>query len=146
MIEEVLTEFTGIRDACALIDDGLGVVEATLASSTVDGGAVLANGQVISPAAWALLTELVRDGKATTGGLLTSSASAIQRLRDATEKLKEPGGRISSRDVEQLRSLNADIRRVKARTRQRLTEALASVIDSTARTSDAGCCTCGNVS
>ena len=133
-IEEVLTEFTGIRDACALIDDGLGVVEATLANSTVDGEAVLVNGQVISPAAWALLTEFVHDGKVTAGGLLASSVSAIQRLRDAKEKLKEPGERISSRDIERLRSLNADIRRSKARTRQRLTEALVSVMDSAKHT------------
>jgi hypothetical protein len=127
-IKEILTEFTGIRDACALIDDRLGLVETTLGSSTV--GTVLANGEVISEAAWALITELVRDGRVATGGLLSHSVSAIQRLRDAKDELKEPGGRISSRDVEQLWSLNADIRRAKAHTRQKLTETLASFVNS----------------
>jgi hypothetical protein len=132
-IEKILTEFTGIRDTCAVIDDRLELVETTLASSTV-GRAVLANGEVISGAAWPLITQLVRDGRLATGGLLTVSASAIQRLRDAREELKEPGGRISSRDVEQLWSLNADIRLFKARTRQSLTEAVASLANSAKHT------------
>jgi hypothetical protein len=132
-IEEILKEFTGMRDACALIDDRLGLVETTLASSTV-GRAVLPNGEVISEAAWELISQLVHDGRLATGGLLTTSVSAIQRLRDAKQELKEPGGRISSRDVEELWSLNADIRQSKARTKQRLTETLASLVNSAKHT------------
>src|ERR1700733_1329980 len=91
------------------------------------GRAVLANGEVISEAARELITQLVHDGRLATGGLLTNSVSAIQRLRDAKQELKEPGGRISRRDVEQLWSLNVDIRQSKARTKQRLTETLAGL-------------------
>jgi hypothetical protein len=129
-IGEGLVEFTGIRDACAFIEDRLGLLEATLASKNVTGEMVLASGEVISAAGWALITELVRDGKLRTGDLLSHSTSAIQTLRDAQEKVQEPGGRVSSRDVEDLRNLNADIRRVKANIGLRLTEALVSLQNS----------------
>jgi hypothetical protein len=126
-IAEGLSEMTTIRDAFAFIDDRLGLAEAALASDT------FASDTVISESAKALLTEVVSDFRLQTDDLLSYSARAIQRLRDANEWLKEPGRRVSSTEVEGLRSAYDQLRRAKERIGQRFTEALATLAVSAIR-------------
>jgi len=121
VIAEGLSEMTAIRDAVAFLDDKLGLAEAVLASDT------FASETVARQQAKVLVAKLVRDFKFNTNDLLSSTAHAIQGLRDENERLKEPGRRLSSREVEDLRSAYVELRRVKERAARRLEQAIAVI-------------------